>query len=472
MKYNILLITLLLFVGNIQAQEVWSLEKCIRYAREKSLSVRQASIGVEQSRLNLKQDKYNRYPNVSGSTSIGVNSGYSINPTTNTFESDASIFNSFGVDGSVLLYNAGRLKKSIEQSQTNLEAAKLDVEQVQNDIALNVANVYLLILLADEQLAKAKERLAQSQRQLDFTDKLIQAGTRARAERYDILAQIALDEQSIVSNQNNLDINYLNLKQLLQLPPETDLKVETPKMDVPVVDLDKMQLNQLYQTAINNQPNIQANSLRQKSAELGMDIARAGMYPTVSAFGRINTNYSSLAKEPNGDFTIEEQILDVEFQGTPAELSIFNPIPNFDSKGYFSQLGDNLGQNLGVSVSVPIYTRNINKINIERAELEVANQKLTQEVLTQQLKTNIQKSLADAKAGYRQYLAAQRTLEAMKMAYQNTEKRYNLGAVTVFEYTTAKNNLDNSEIDVIISKYDYIFRLKILDFYLGRGLTL
>lgn len=189
--------------------------------------------------------------------------------------------------------------------------------------------------------------------------------------------------------------------------------------------------------------------MRLRSAETGVDIASANFYPQLSLFGSVDTRFSTEGRR----------------------LVSTNPI-TFDDSPYFNQLEDNLGQSVGLSLRIPIYNNHTTKINVQRAELGITNAQITAERNKQNLKVDIQNSIANAKAAKKQLDAAQRTRDALRIAYENAEKRLNLGAVNTFQLTTAKNNLDNSEVDYIIAKYDYLFKLKIVDFYQGKPITL
>ena len=251
-----------------RAQEVWSLEKCIQYARDNNLTVRQAEASVRTAQLSESQAKAARLPNVSGSLSAGENFGRTIDPTTNAFSTVAIGQSSVGLNAGMPLFAGGQIHHSVKQAGWNRMAAETDVMQTVNTLSLQVAQAYLTILLNQEQLESAENRLAQSNRQLDATLKLIDAGSTPRAERYTIDAQIAREEQAVVVARNNLELAYLNLKQLLQLEPDFDLQVERPAFEIPGdANPDVLSLSPVYEQALNTQPSVRSTEYRAKPAE-------------------------------------------------------------------------------------------------------------------------------------------------------------------------------------------------------------
>ena len=241
--------------------------------------------------MTLHGAKLNRYPSLNGSIS-GVNQfGRTIDPTTHTFNNQQILSNGLSLDARVTVYNGNRINNQIKQGKLDLEAAKLDAQATINDISLNVAAAYLNILLAEEQLEIANKALEQSQEQLDQTDKLIQAGTRPENERLDILAQLAQNEQTIIDAQNLVISNYLNLKQLLELDPKTEIRIQRPSVEVPLADPNAFNLEEIYIRSLASQPQVRAGEVRVQSAELAVDISRAGLLPSFTAFGSISSSY-------------------------------------------------------------------------------------------------------------------------------------------------------------------------------------
>ena len=257
MKSNLYLVAILVLVFSfsLQAQEIWSLEKCIDYARENSITMKQADVSIENAKLTEKQSRMERMPTLNATASGGYSFGRTIDPTTNTFERLSRGTNGFSVTAGYTVFNGGRIKNTIEQSKLDLEAQKAETADIANDIALNVAVAYINILFSQEQLANAQKRLYQTQQQLEQTDRLILAGSLPENERLQILAQIAQDEQQVITQGNNVRINYLNLKNLLQLDPDFDLQVVSPD-EIPIptdVDPNSFDFRTVYNVALQKQ---------------------------------------------------------------------------------------------------------------------------------------------------------------------------------------------------------------------------
>lgn len=470
-----ILIGLTLTSCSLLAQETWSLERCINQAQENSRQVKQSQIAVKNAELIKKQDTWSRYPSVSANSNLGFNFGRSVNPSTYAFENNATNYNSWGLSAGATLYNGGRINNQIKQSETDVKAAKADLEQAASDIAMSVAQAYLQILLNDEQSENAKKRLQTTQSQLDRIERQIKAGQLAPNARYDLQAQAARDEQQIVTASNNVEISYLNLKNLLELSPETAMKIERPAIIIPTgTNPDGYMFKAVYNQALNNQPQIRAGDLRIKSAEIAVKIAQAALMPTLSISGNLNSNYSSTILDFNRGKRVEIPVPQkIEIDGQTKNVTFFQT-QTFESpkKTYPAQLGDNFGQGISLNLSIPIFNGFSRQIGVQRQRLNVESQILALNRNKQQLKTDVQNAIASARAAKKSYEAAQKTFDAQKAAFDATEKRFQIGNANGFEFAQAKNNLDSAERDVTVSKYDYLFRLKIVDFYEGKKLTL
>jgi outer membrane protein len=474
--------TLLLFFAVLLAsattglsQKVWSLEECIEYARQNSLLAKQAQYNVRSSELQLKLDKFQRLPNLNATANIGEQFGRTIDPTSNLFVTQNVLFNGYQINASIPVFNGFRINNSVKQSKVNLQAAQLEGEATLNDLALQVAQAYLTILLSEEQVVNAQRQLELSQNQLDQALKQIAAGSLPDNDRYDFEAQLARDEQSLVVAQNNVDLNYLSLKQLMMLDPETEMEVEKPEVPRPAVDPDQFDAREVFSTAMQTQPIIRANDLRLESSRLDEKLAKSAIWPSLSVFGNLNSNYSSVARDISNRTFIEGVPIqnDVLINGEPSTITFFEDIPQIpEAYPYFDQIGDNFGQSFGAQLSVPIYNRHQNIIAVEQARVSALNREVTNQQQIQQLKTDVERAVQNAKASLESLEAAERSLEAARIAYDNAQKRFNLGAINTLQLTTARNTLDQAQASFTQARYQYIFDLKTVDFYLGKELTL
>ena len=461
----------LLALGSIQAQEEWPLERCIQYALENNLNIKQAELGVEYASLDQSQSRHSRYPSLNASTSLNSNFGRSIDPSIDAFVTSNFISNGVSMGSGVTVFNGFRISNSIKKSDIDKKATESDLNQAKRDISLSVANSYLNALFADENLAIAVSQLETSQEQLKQIQKLIDAGVRPSNESLDIEAQIANNEQMVITSENAKVIALLNLKQLLRLDPDVVMKLQTPSNVTVETDPDLLEFAEVYNSALQSQPNVKAGDLRVESAIIGKKIAKSALMPSVSAFGNISSNYSNQGKKLDG-FTTSFIDQSVVFNGNAATIQFEQQSPNLIDNPYFDQLNENLSYGVGLSASFPIYNNNVNRLNVERSKLNIINAETQSEQVKQNLKTTVQQALADAKASKRKLNASIKSVEAQTASFNNAEKKFNAGTINSFEYITQKNALAQAEVNAVLSKYEYLFASKIIDFYMGKTIKL
>lgn len=451
--------------------KLWSLQDCILYGRQNNLDIKRAQNSIIQAELGEQQAKHNRYPSLSASISGGYQFGRTIDPTTNSFNNTQIGFNSYNINLGAVVFNGNRINNQIKLARLDVMASQLDAEFISDNLSLNIAIGYLNVLLAQEQLELVRKRLEQSQQQLEQTDKLIQAGSLPENDRLDIVSQIALDEQSIVDAENQLNLAYLDLRQIMLVDPKEEFQILRPEIVVPEdVNPDQFSVNEIYVAAMKNQANIKANELRMQQAQLRVENAQADFLPRLSVGGGLNTNYSTAARRFSSMPGRTSQTVFID--GEPFVFEFETSIPVREDYPYADQLNENLGQNIGATISIPIYNNYSAKINKETARLGVINQELTNREAEQTLRANIARAVADARAAKRSLDAAQLAVDAAQAAYQNAQARFDLGAINSLEFATARLNLDQAQISLLRARYQYIFNLKQIDFYQGKTITL
>ncbi len=478
-KYYYALAFFIIISLSANAQAPWSLEKCVQYAADNNLQLKQSALQIGNAVLQQAQANAQKLPTVNGTFQPSLNLGRSVDPTSNTFANQTIFSNSYGINGNYTLYAGGTIKNGIKQTEIDAAASKADAATVLNNIALSVAQAYLSVLQAEDNLKAAKENSAQTARQLTQIQKFINAGSLPVGSRLDLEAVEAANEQIIVQGENVVAAAYLNLKMLMNAPLNEDFLVEHPEVTIPVDNLGSLTTSNLYEKAIATQPQIQAADLRRKSAEVTVVIAKGRGLPTVQAFGSLRTNYSSLGKQLAGLEQGTAQYfgdLYVPASGSSPEnyvpLLVRQPRAVLENTPYFKQIGDNFSTTIGLSLSVPIYQGRQVEIATERAKLQVELASLQAEQTKRQLNNDVTIALTNAKAAQKILQAAQKTLKARQLAYANVEKRFAAGAANSFELSTAQSVLDNAKLTVIEKKYDYLFKLKIVDFYQGIPIKL
>ena len=476
-KITILIVCFTLIGSTIFAQEIWSLEKCIEHAQNNSLLIKRSQLNVSNAELTEKVSKHERLPFLNASVSGGYNWGRTIDPSTNVFRNRTIGSNNISINAGIVLFNGFRINNNVKQAQYDLAAGQADLDDTNLTIAVNVAAAYLNILFAEDQLVNANNILKQSKDQLAQTDRLIQAGTLPENDRLQLVAQIATNEQTAILQENTVEISYLELKNLLQLSPDYELVIERPDIMVPDVAPETFTFQELYQQSLQTQPIIKANDFRMQSALLDEKIAKTAMIPRLTAFGNIRSDAATMVSDfnnPNFDNAYTELgepqdvIIDDE-AATIAQYEVKGVV--FPELSYIDQINNNFGQSVGLTLSIPIYNNSVNKIAVERARLNVINTEIDNEQTKRQLQTDVMRAIADVKAAKKQLNATEKSLEAQEANYANNQKRYDLGAINTFEFTTSKNQLDQARVDYTIAKYDYIYKLKIVDYYRGEKIT-
>lgn len=457
--------------SNIRAQETELLDfkKCVEFAIQNNLQVKQAELNIRQSELSEKQAKWAISPTANASLRHGGNFGRSIDFTSYQYVTQATQSSQFSINIGQPVYNGMQIKNRVRQSAIDVQAGEKDAAQIKDNIALAVAQAYLTILLAEEQIAVLKEQVKMSEAQLDQTNKLIKAGNLPENNRFDLEAQIARNEQSVVAAENGLEMAYMNLKVLMNMEPSKEIRIS--KIDVKAPDnIQNSTMDEVFAQAGSRMPNILAARLREQSAEMGIRIAKGALQPSISAYGSVFTNFSSAAK--NRSFEQQTQTINLDVLGisVPVGFPITVPVEG-GTIPYFKQIGDNIYSNVGVNVNVPIFNGFQTRIAIERADLAVKIAKMNTLTVQNQLKTDIQRSINDLKAAEKSYAVAEKSLKATKASAENTKKRFELGVVNAFEMVSVQNMLISAESSLLQAKYDYVFKLKVLDYYKGITIT-
>lgn len=458
--------------GQAVQDKPWTLEACIHYARENNLTIRTNRLDQIQNEINLKEARFSRLPNLSADGNGGKQFGRTINPNTNEFTSTDVIGGSMGLSSSVFLFNGGRIINSIKRGKINLKASGYKLEQSKNNVALTVATNFLNVLLNREQLENVRFQLRVTREQLERTKKLVKAGSLPLTNQLDLESQAASNEVRVVNAENTLNLSVLSLKQAMQMPAEENLEIEAPKIEADDVMMISQSPGEIYRIALKNQPDVKSADLSVESGELGIKVARAAFLPSISLRGSISSNFSNVARTGSNFQTIQTPIGRV--QGTN-QLVMSDPrqVPTvFKDTPFFSQINNNLGQSIGIGLNIPIFNRYANRAGFQRAQITRQRAEINALNVRNQLRQNIETAYNNALASFKSFEATQKRVKALEESFRVTNKRYNAGGANFTDYQVAGNNLFAARADLVRTKYQYIFRTKILDFYLGNPLTL
>jgi outer membrane protein len=462
-------------VGNAQQTEIWDLEKCILHALDNNLSIKRSELGVRHREVNLTESRYSMLPSLNTGGQGGYRWGRSIDPTSNQFVTRR--ITSMGVSGSsgVTLYSGSQIRNSISRDKVNLEASYYDLEDSRNNVTLNVISFYLDVVFFQELVKNSERKLEVTEAQLQQTIRLVEAGAAPLSNQLELEAQKASIEVENIRASNELDMAILRLKQLLLLPAGQEFTIQVPEISVEDISMAGYSALEVYEIAAQTQPVMKSADLRVQSSDIGVRIARGGQSPILSLSANVFTNYSNAAqgRAIEGEvFEIERTIGHLKDDPTQKVVTILQiPMtdPNYTP---FEQFGDNLSKSLTLNLSVPIFNNYRVKSNIQRASIARDEAIISRREVNQQLIQAIERAYNDALAASKTYYASLKQVDALEESYRSVERRYNLGAVNFVSYQVAQNNLFNARYELLRSKYDYLFRIKVLDFYMGNPLSL
>lgn len=468
----LLLLIILLSSASIFAQKSWSLEECVRYALAHNITIMQTDIATRSSKLNYDNAVGAKYPNLNFNLSHNYNFGGAIDPTTYEFTTQRIRTNSANLSSGWIVYQGGQIRNQIDQARLNLRSSEIDREQAINDITLAISSAYLNILLNKENLSIVVNQLNISRSQMQNTQKLISAGLLPEGNMLDMQAQIANNELNYTTAKNALELSLLNLKILLDLPATEPFDVLVPKMDIPSIEsLEAMNPLAIYQRALGTQPSIHKADISKLINEKNLEIAEGARLPTISLNAGLNTNLNT-ARQSVDDVSIdgfkEIGILSTDF--TPVLAP--NLVPTLSDTPTGTQLRENFTQFIGASLRVPIFNGYQIKNNIAQARLGIESAELNRKLIENSLMNEIQIAYLDALNAARSYEAAEKSITSIRTSYEFTKKKYDLGVATVLDVQLAENNYNAAELQLRSAKYQYIFKLKVLDFYMGRPITL
>jgi outer membrane protein len=466
------------------AQQKWDLQKCVAYALANNISVRQTDLQSKFSELTYQQSKSSQYPTLSFGNSSSYRLGRSENPSTGVLEDKNFFSQGFQLNTGVSIFNWFSKKNSIEADRLTVEADKAQTKKIQDDIALNVAVAYLQVLLSKEQINIAKVQVSQTKAQLENTRKRVNAGVLPELNAAELEAQLARDSSNLIGNEATVRQSVLQLKALLNLDAAADFDLDTPPVDkIPIESLGELQPDAVYALALANLSQQKVNELRLLSAKKNVDAAKAQLYPTISAFGSLGTNYVHFKSRPFYDPVFQgnyntNSLFRANVGGVfyPVDVPIFEPstAPTRFIKAdkYGNQLNSNFGQSVGISINVPIFNGRSAQTNWERSKLNVKQLELTKEQDNQKLKQDIYKAYNDATAALQKFNANKKTVETSAKSYDFASKRYNLNLLSTYDLLNSQNNLQRAKIELLVAQYDYVFKMKLLEFYRGQGLKL
>ncbi len=450
-------------------QEPWSLEACINYAKENNISIKRQRLNIDLAEKNLSESKYSFAPTLNASANSIINWGQTIDRYTNQFASTSVQSNDFSISTRLDLFNGFQKLNTLKQRQLQLQISRYNVDKMVDDVSLNITTYYLQVLFYRELVRTTQAQLQTTQLQVERTQKLVQAGTLAKGDLYNIQAQAAAEELNVVEAENNLQISMLTLAQLLDLNNEAYFEIDQPEVDIEA-EVNATSATAVYDYAVKNRPEIKAAEAGVDEALVQMKIARGTYYPSLSLYGSWGTGYSGAAKEA---INPQMKTMPIGFvQNTMDTVMGFTYDYDYETKSFGDQIKDNNNQTLGFYLSIPIFNGFQARTNVSRAKIQKADAELALEQTKNDLNKIIQQAEADAIAAYKKYYSAEKKVVASQESFNYAEQKLNVGMINTVEYNEMKKELTRAEAELLQAKYDFVFRTKILDFYMGIPLSL
>ena len=421
----------LLWTAQARADEGWTLDRCIGYAIENNIQVRQGDIAAQNRDVDYNSARSNRLPGVSAGASQNWSFGRSITAD-NTYANTNTASTSFSIGADMTLFAGRRISGNIEMAQLSLEAAKSDLERIKDDVRVQVAQAFIQIVYNRSILEVARNQVSIDSMQVERLNALAAIGKASSAEVASQKATLAQSRLSVTQAENNLSISILTLTQLLELPSPDGFQIiepDTRLLELAVPDSPEA----IYADALEIKPAIKSEELRLEQAEKGIDVAKGGYYPTLSLSAGAGTNYYTSS--------------------------------SFQSDGFGTQLKNNFGPHVGLNLSIPIFSRNSNRNNVRSAQLGKMNQEIQLDNAKKQLYKEIQQAYYNAVASKGRYESSREVETSAEESFQLVQAKYEGGKAGITEFNESKNRLVTAQADVLKYRYEYLFNTALLEFY-------
>ena len=415
-----------------------------------------------------------KYPTLGGSLDGSYQHGLSNNPTTGTLESASFISGSMGVQTGYTIFNWFARKNNIIANNLNYKADLVGIDKAKNDVALVVANAFLQVMLRREQVRISELQMNQSRSQLANIRKLVNAGSQPELNAIQMEAQFAKDSSTLLQSQALVAQALINLRAYLNYDFALPFDIEAPKLEsIPMENITDLQPEPVYQLAVNSQPLQKQYKLRIEAGQYEIKAARGNMYPTLSAYGQLNSRVINTKSNPVLIQLPDRPVGYVDVSGS--SYTVYAPnygVAKFTGTPILDQVKNNFGQAVGLSLNFSVFNGYVARTQWDRARINVQQLTLQQEQENLNLKANIYNAYQDAFSSLQKYNAASRTVEYSQKAFDISKKRYDIGLLGTLDFIITQNNLYLAQIEEISSKYDYVFKMKVLEFYKGQGIKL
>ena len=423
----------LLLIGSIAplaAQKRYTLMECIETALENNRNIKQQELNRQQREIAYSQARADLLPNLNASAGQNFVFGRSIG-LDNVYQNTNSSQTSFSLGANITLFDGLRMKHNIDARKAEMYASEADLEKMQDDIVMSVSTAFLQALLNKELLRIAENQLETTQADITRRQELVNSGKMARGELLEQEAQLAREELNIVQAASNLKLALLDLAQIMELETFDDFDVTAPPAESLISESTLLASEAVYESALQNRPIIRSMQYRIESSEKEKLMARSQYFPTLSFGANMGTGYYNMSGRNNDAFS--------------------------------TQLRNNMSNSLGFNLRIPIFNKFQVRNNIHSADLAIANTRLEMDKTKLELRKQIEQAYYNAVGAKSRWDAAKKSVEASNEAYRFAEEKHESGRANTYELTLAKNNQTQALGEEAQAKYEYAFRLKILE---------
>lgn len=472
-KFN--LIAFILFIGfSAKAQDKkWTLEECILYAMENNISIKQSALDVELAEVGKSDAIGNFLPSFNASATNSWNTGLTQNITTGVLQTQTTRNFSAGVTAGVTLFDGLRNLKELQRAKMEILASQYSLEQMKDDIALFVANAYLQVLFNKESLKVIEAQHEITQKQLERTQALVEAGAVPEGDLLEIRANAANEQQRIIVTENAIKISLIALAQMLLIEDYENFDIVDREYNVLGVEVLETPVSEIIEQAEQTRFEVQVAEQNKAIAEKEVEIAKGAYWPSLGAFFNYNTRESGMGRFISGGIDPDDPTRTIGFVESTMEpvvtpnmiTEIGNPLP------FFEQLELNDGISYGVQLSIPIFNGFAVRNAVKRSEINVKRTGYLLEQTKLDLEADVYQAYVDAQGAKEAYEAALVAQEAQELAFNYATERYDVGLTNAFDYSQSQLNLEEAQSEVVRTKYDYIFKLKVLELYFGVPIT-
>lgn len=464
-------VLLILIIGpwnsTMAQSKIWTLKGCINYALEQNIQLNETRLTSQADQINYKQAQSDLYPNLSLSSLQSWNFSDPKDTAAASYGSPKKVSaNNLSLSTGVTLFGGFQLRNELKQSRELYNASKYDIGKIRNEITLSVLADYLQVIYSYKAVEIAKNQVGNTQIQVETTRKEVDAGSLPEGNLLQIQSQLASDKGTLVTYQNQLLLAKLALMQLMRMPERKNFEVDTTGFGNALVLDTTLSSHEIYEISLGIMPEIKSAALNTQASETGIKVAKASLYPRLSLQAALKTGYSSTSSL----YTYINRTEAIGYlQSDPSQL-VMSHVAAAQREDYpvGKQLSDNFGQIVSLNLTIPIFSNNQGKYGVEKAKIALQNSKLAEESTKEQLRMSVEQANTDLIAAIKNYASAADILKSALRSFTDMEKKYNTGFASATDYLIQKNSYEQALFGLNQAKFNYIFKSKIVDFYLGK----